>query len=45
LEATPGGVSLLGRQSALMGDDDDEADAMDFSKLVDSHLPDEDDED
>jgi DNA-directed RNA polymerase subunit alpha len=44
LEASPGGVSLLGRQSALLGDDDDEADAVDFSKLVDSHLPDEDDD-
>lgn len=45
LEATPGGVSLLGRQSALLAEEDDEADAMDFSKLVDSHLPDVDDED
>jgi len=39
LEATPGGVSLLGRSGALV-DDDDEGDALDFSKLVDSHLPD-----
>ena len=44
LEATPGGVSLLGRQSTLLGDDDDEADAMDFTKLVEGHLPDEDDD-
>lgn len=44
LEATPGGVSLLAR-SATFKDDDEDADAMDFSKLVDSHLPDiEDDE-
>ena len=42
LEATPGGVSLLAR-SSIMGDDD-EADSLDFTKLVDSHLPDVDDE-
>jgi DNA-directed RNA polymerase subunit alpha len=42
LEPTPGGVSLLAR-STMLGDDD-EADAMDFSKLVDSHLPDVDDD-
>jgi DNA-directed RNA polymerase subunit alpha len=42
LEANPGGVSLLAR-SALLADDD-EADAMDFTKLIDSNLADEDDE-
>ena len=44
LEATPGGVSLLAR-SSMISDDDEEADSLDFSKLVDSHLPDADDED
>ena len=44
LEATPGGVSLLAR-SSMIGDDDEEADSLDFTKLVDSHLPDADDED
>ena len=43
LEASPGGSSLLARSTMI--DDDDEADAMDFSKLVDSHLPDVDEED
>ncbi|MCA1962398.1 MAG: DNA-directed RNA polymerase subunit alpha [Prosthecobacter sp.] len=36
LEANPGGVSLLSRSSLL--EDDDEADAMDFAKLVDDNL-------
>jgi DNA-directed RNA polymerase subunit alpha len=44
LEASAGGVSLLGRQN-LLADDDDEADGMDFSKLVEGHLPDEDEDD
>ncbi len=44
LEATPGGVSLLAR-SSMISDDDEEADSLDFTKLVDSHLPDADDED
>ncbi|HBJ84952.1 MAG TPA: DNA-directed RNA polymerase subunit alpha, partial [Verrucomicrobiales bacterium] len=44
LEATPGGVSLLAR-SSMISDDDEEADALDFTKLVDSHTPDLDDED
>ncbi len=42
LEANPGGVSLLARSALLT--DDDEADAMDFTKLIDSNLGDEDDE-
>jgi DNA-directed RNA polymerase subunit alpha len=42
LEPTPGGASLLARSSLIQ--DEDEVDAMDFSKLVDSHLPDVDDE-
>jgi DNA-directed RNA polymerase subunit alpha len=42
LEATPGGVSLLARSTLLA--DDDEADAMDFTKLIDSNLPDSDDD-
>jgi hypothetical protein len=29
----------------MIGDDDEEADSLDFTKLVDSHLPDADDED
>ena len=44
LEANPGGVSLLAR-SAGFKDDEEDGDAMDFSKLVDSHLPDMEDED
>lgn len=44
LEASPGGVSLLAR-SAAFKEDEEEADALDFSKLVDSHLPDVEDED
>ncbi len=44
LEASPGGVSLLGRQSTLLGDDDEEVDAVDFTKLVEGHLPDEDED-
>ncbi len=42
LEANPGGVSLLARSALLT--DDDEADGMDFTKLIDSNLADEDDE-
>jgi len=42
LEANPGGVSLLARSALLT--DDDEADGMDFTKLIDSNLTDEDDE-
>jgi DNA-directed RNA polymerase subunit alpha len=44
LEANPGGVSLLARSGAFK-DDDEDGDAMDFSKLVDSHLPDMEDDD
>lgn len=44
LEASAGGVSLLGRQNMLM-DDEEEADGVDFSKLVEGHLPDEDEDD
>jgi hypothetical protein len=32
-------------RSSMIGDDDEEADSLDFTKLVDSHLPDADDED
>ncbi|MBV6500006.1 MAG: DNA-directed RNA polymerase subunit alpha [Prosthecobacter sp.] len=42
LEANPGGVSLLSRSTLLA--DDDEADAMDFTKLIDSNLGDGDDD-
>ena len=42
LEANPGGVSLLSRSTLLT--DDDEADAMDFTKLIDSNLGDADDD-
>jgi DNA-directed RNA polymerase subunit alpha len=44
LEPNPGGVSLLARSSMLNKDDDD-ADAADFAKLIDSNLPDEEDDD
>ncbi|MFM7605053.1 MAG: DNA-directed RNA polymerase subunit alpha C-terminal domain-containing protein, partial [Prosthecobacter sp.] len=42
LEPIPGGVSLLARSSMLADDDEDIADAAGFTKLVDSHLDDED---
>ncbi len=43
LEPTPGGVSLLAR-SSMIEDDEEGADALGFTKLMDSHLPDVDDE-
>jgi DNA-directed RNA polymerase subunit alpha len=42
LEPIPGGVSLLARSSMLADDEEDIADAAGFTKLVDSHLDDED---
>jgi DNA-directed RNA polymerase subunit alpha len=44
LEPSAGGSSLLAR-SSMIGDDDEEADIMGFTSLVDSNLPDVDDED
>ncbi|GAA5133894.1 DNA-directed RNA polymerase subunit alpha [Prosthecobacter algae] len=43
LEPTSGGSSLLAR-SSMIADDDDEADAAGFASLIDSHLPDGDDD-
>ncbi len=44
LEPNPGGVSLLARSSMLSKDDDD-GDAADFAKLIDSNLPAEEEDD
>lgn len=43
LEPSAGGSSLLAR-SSMIGDDDEEADIMGFTSLVDSNLPDVDDD-
>lgn len=44
LDPNPGGVSLLARSSTFK-DDDDDADADDFAKLISSNLPDDEDDD
>jgi DNA-directed RNA polymerase subunit alpha len=44
LDPNPGGVSLLAR-STTFNEDDDEADAEDFSKLISANLPEADEED
>ena len=44
LEANPGGVSLLARGGSIMDDDDEDADSAGFASLIDSHLPDGDDD-
>ncbi len=43
LEANPGGVSLLARGGSII-DDEDDTDAAGFASLIDSHLPDGDDD-
>jgi len=43
LEPTPGGVSLLAR-SSMIDDEEEDGDALGFTKLMDSHLPDADDD-
>jgi len=44
LEANPGGVSLLARGGSIIDDEDDDADAAGFASLIDSHIPDGDDD-
>ena len=44
LEANPGGVSLLARGGSIMDDEDEDAGAAGFASLIDSHLPDGDDD-
>jgi DNA-directed RNA polymerase subunit alpha len=44
LEANPGGVSLLARGGSIIDDEDEDADAAGFANLIDSHIPDGDDD-
>ena len=43
LEPTPGGVSRLAR-SSMIDEDEEDGDALGFTKLMDSHIPDADDD-
>ena len=44
LEANPGGVSLLARGGSIMDDEDEDAGVASFTSLIDSHIPDGDDD-